>query len=96
MVKSRVSDGTVFEEKVEETDWAKLSQGSEVAVVYVPGKPGFEILGDRPTVHLAAGLVPFFACVFFFLGYLGHRKAARPWYERAILKDRGKGKLPDP
>ncbi|HQP37437.1 MAG TPA: hypothetical protein PLI95_19770 [Polyangiaceae bacterium] len=94
-VKTRAPDGTVFEEEIEEEDWAKLSEGSAIAIVHVPGKRGYEILGDRPTVHVASALVPLIACVFLFFAYLGHRQAIRPWHERRSIQNDGTGRLAD-
>lgn len=94
-IKTRTPAGTAFESEIEQEDWARLSEGSAVAVVHVPGKRGYEILGDRPTVHIATGLVPLIACVFFFFGYLGHRQAIRPWHERSSIQNDGTGRLAD-
>jgi len=94
-VKTRAPGGSVFEDEVEEEDWAKLSEGSPIAIVHVPGRQGYEILGDRSTVHIASGLVPLIACVFFFFGYLGHRQAIRPWHERSSIQNDGTGRLAD-
>jgi hypothetical protein len=91
-IKTRSPGGVVFDEEVTEEDWQPVKDGSPIALVQVPGSRGYEILGDRSTVNLAAGLVPFIVMVLAGAGYWYHRSSIRPWYERKVEEQAG-GKL---
>jgi hypothetical protein len=92
-VRVQVPGRLPFQEEVERVDWDRVSQGTRLAVVHVPGRGGYPILGDRPTVHAALIVASLLAHGLLFGAYAWHRSAARPWYERPV-NDRRDGPLP--
>jgi hypothetical protein len=80
--------------EVEQEDWAGVKDGAYIALVHVPGRRSYEILGDRPTVHIAVAIVPFIITALLVLGYWVSRQSILPWYERKV-EERGSGRLPD-
>lgn len=93
-LKTRGPDGASFDEEIEESAWQPLKAGDPIAMVHVPGRRGYEILGDRPTVHVAVAIVPLVLITLLAVAYWFSRQAIRPWYERNV-EDTGGGKLRD-
>lgn len=96
VVRTKTPAGASFEQELEKNDWDKVSDGTQVAVVHVPGWKGFEILGDAPTVDLDM-LLPIIAVGGMMLfGYGWHLLAARPWYRRRMDEPGDKDQQPRP
>jgi hypothetical protein len=91
-LKVRSPGGATFTDDVEYDDWLPVKDGDGIAIVQVPGKRDYEILGDRPTVHVALALVPLVLNGLLVLAYWLSRQALRPWYERKV-EDQGSGRL---
>jgi hypothetical protein len=92
-VTTRTPTGVSFVQEVDSVDFERVREGSSVALVFVPGHSGYELLGDRPTVPSDLPIGALLLLGSTAAGYVLHRRSLRPWYERKTVEERNAGRL---
>jgi hypothetical protein len=86
------ADNTVFSDEVSRSDFRRLREGDQIQVRDVPLWRSAAAIGSRATAHSRAYFgVPLLGLIA--LAYGLSTRAARPWYERKKLVDKGVGRL---